>query len=133
MRVKYNADHGIAGFAGLNTILVEPHQIVSVAQHILPDDSPITAYQYTPDVFSFEVISPDSTPQGRLGDPTITPENFTAFTGWYKPTYPNASLPNDAAKVAKHYRDSKAASRPAPAAPQPIPDNPQKRTDVELI
>jgi len=67
-------------------------------------------------------------------DPNIAPADIIAFVCWYKASYPNASLPNDAAKVAKHYRDSKAAARPtAPQVSQAKPDDPKTRSDVEFI
>lgn len=73
-RVKYREDSGIGAFHGLTQLAIEPWEVVRVAQQILPNDAPITSWRVTPDDFFFEVIAPETTPQGRLGDPSITPE-----------------------------------------------------------
>lgn len=74
LRVKYREGTGIGAFHTLSQVAIDPWQIVQVAQQILPNEAPITSWRVTPDDFFFEVIAPETTPQGRLGDPSITPE-----------------------------------------------------------
>jgi hypothetical protein len=74
MRVKYAPDAGLGQFIGLNAVAIEPHQLVHVAQQVLPAHSPITKFNISGDLFEFEVVAPEDHPAGRLGDPTITTE-----------------------------------------------------------